>query len=134
MLTGVIFGISPALRSSSVAPIAVLKEDTGSEPGGREGAPRERAGSGPNFLLLLLLICAGIVHLQRPERAANRSGLHSAQCMGRLIPSVYRGTLDATGSEFYFRQVVAKLEALPGVESVSLTTAYRWDSTEARPV
>jgi len=34
VLTGVIFGILPALRSSGVAPVAVLKEDTGSASGG----------------------------------------------------------------------------------------------------
>jgi ABC-type antimicrobial peptide transport system permease subunit len=34
LLTGVIFGILPALRSSREAPLAVLKEDSGSASGG----------------------------------------------------------------------------------------------------
>ena len=38
VLTGVIFGILPALRASGEAPIAVLKEDTGSASGGMRKA------------------------------------------------------------------------------------------------
>ena len=61
VLTGVIFGILPALRSSSEAPVAVLKEDTGSASGGLQKA---RLASGlvvaQISLSLLLLICAGL--------------------------------------------------------------------------
>src|ERR1700680_3655801 len=61
VLTGVIFGILPALRSSGDAPAAVLKEDTGKASGGRQKA---RLTSGlvvaQISLSLLLLICAGL--------------------------------------------------------------------------
>src|SRR3984893_17330050 len=62
VLTGVIFGILPALRSSSDAPVAVLKEDTGRASGGLR---RARLASGlvvaQISLSLLLLICAGLL-------------------------------------------------------------------------
>src|SRR4029077_16461787 len=61
VLTGVIFGILPALRASGEAPIAVLKEDTGSALGGMRKA---RLASvlvvAQISLSLLLLICAGL--------------------------------------------------------------------------
>ena len=61
VITGVIFGILPALRSSSTAPVTVLKEDTGSASGGLRKA---RLASGlvvaQMSLSLLLLICAGL--------------------------------------------------------------------------
>ena len=61
VLTGVIFGILPALRSSGVAPITVLKEDTGSASGTLRKA---RLAGGlvvaQISLSLLLLICAGL--------------------------------------------------------------------------
>ena len=61
LFTGVIFGILPALRASNEAPIAVLKEDTGSASGGTRKA---RLASGlvvaQISLSLLLLICAGL--------------------------------------------------------------------------
>src|SRR5215470_6818936 len=60
VLTGIIFGILPALRSSSEAPAAVLKEDSVSASGGLRKA---RLASGlvvaQISLSLLLLICAG---------------------------------------------------------------------------
>src|SRR5713226_9611174 len=61
VLTGLIFGILPALRASGVAPVAVLKEDTGTASGGLRKA---RLASGlvvaQISLSLLLLICAGL--------------------------------------------------------------------------
>ncbi len=76
VLTGVIFGILPALRSSSEAPVAVLKEDTGDRVGWtQEGAPRERAGGGPNFIVAAAADLRGIVYPQLHERAANQSGV-----------------------------------------------------------
>src|SRR6202040_401551 len=61
VITGVIFGVLPALRSSAVAPVAVLKEDTGSASGSLK---KGRLASGlvvaQISLSLLLLICAGL--------------------------------------------------------------------------
>ena len=61
VLTGVIFGILPALRASGVAPVTVLKEDSGSASGGLRKA---RLASGlvvaQISLSLVLLVCAGL--------------------------------------------------------------------------
>src|ERR1700693_5727355 len=61
VLTGVIFGILPALRASGVAPVAVLKEESGSASGGLRKA---RLASGlvvaQISLSLVLLVCAGL--------------------------------------------------------------------------
>ncbi len=79
VLTGVIFGILPALRASSVAPVAVLKEDTGKRLGRPEkGSPREYAGGGANFAVAAAADLRGIVYSQLPERAANQSGIQPA--------------------------------------------------------
>ena len=76
VLTGVIFGILPALRSSSEAPIAVLKEDAGQRVEWiAQGTPRERSGSRANFAVAVAFDLRGIVHSQRHERAANQSGI-----------------------------------------------------------
>ena len=72
VLTGVIFGILPALRASGEAPIAVLKEDTGKRVGrNAEGAPCERAGGGADFSVAAALDLRGIIHSQFHERAAD---------------------------------------------------------------
>ena len=61
LLTGIIFGILPALRASGVAPVTVLKEESGSTSGGR-GKTRLANGLvvAQISLSLLLLVCAGL--------------------------------------------------------------------------
>src|SRR5580692_4082716 len=61
ILTGVIFGILPALRASSEAPVAVLKEDTGSASGSlRKARLASALVVAQVSLSLLLLVCAGL--------------------------------------------------------------------------
>ena len=137
VLTGVIFGILPALRSSSVAPIAVLKEDTGSASGGLKKA---RLASGlvvaQISLSLLLLICAGLFIRSVQSAQQIDPGFNSHNVWVASYDLFTAGYSDATGSEFD-RQVVAKLEALPGVESVSLTDrvplGFDRSSTSVKP-
>jgi predicted permease len=120
VFTGVIFGILPALRSSSIAPATVLKEEAGSVTGGLH---KSILASGlvvaQISLSLLLLTCAGL--LIRSFRAAQRfdAGFdpnHVLLASFDLLPFGY--SRDA-GIEFD-RQLLAKIEALPGVESVTL--------------
>src|SRR5580692_6934308 len=61
LVTGVIFGVLPAWRASDLAPISVLKEDSGSVSGGLH---RARLASSlvvaQISLSLFLLVCAGL--------------------------------------------------------------------------
>jgi macrolide transport system ATP-binding/permease protein len=136
LLTGVIFGILPALRASSVSPIAVLKEDTGSASGGLR---KVRLASGlvvaQISLSLLLLICAGLfirsfLRAQQINLGFNPHNMLIASY--DLFPAGYS---DASGAEFD-RQVVAKLESLPGVQSVALASrlpGFSPGSTSVKP-
>ncbi|MGA7920899.1 MAG: ABC transporter permease [Candidatus Acidiferrales bacterium] len=122
VLTGVIFGILPALRASSLAPIAVLKEDTGSASGGLKKA---RLASGlvvaQISLSLLLLICAGLLIRSFMSAQQINPGFNSHNVLIASYELFTAGYSDATGPEFD-RQLVAKLEALPGIQSVALST------------
>jgi predicted permease len=136
LLTGVIFGILPALRASSIAPVAVLKEDTGSASGG----PRKvRLASAlvvaQISLSLLLLICAGLfirsfLRAQQIDLGFNPRNMVIASY--DLFPAGYS---DASGAEFD-RQLVAKLESLPGIQSVALASrlpGFSPGSTSVKP-
>jgi predicted permease len=137
LLTGVVFGILPALRSSSLAPVAVLKEDTGSASGGLRKA---RLASGlvvaQISLSLLLLICAGL--FIRSFRSAQQinPGFNHHNVLIASYDLFTAGYSEASGTEFH-RQVVAKLEALPGIQSLALSTrvplAFYSDSTVIKP-
>src|ERR1700685_4366982 len=122
LLTGVIFGILPALRASSVSPISVLKEDTGTASGGKKKA---RLASGlvvaQISLSLLLLICAGLFIRSFLSAQQIHPGFNSHNV---LIASydVFTSVYSDEGGAAFDRQLEAKLEATPGIQSVALTS------------
>ena len=137
VLTGVIFGILPALRSSGVAPITVLKEDTG----GASGTLRKARLAGGLVvaqisLSLLLLICAGL--FIRSVRSAQQiyPGFNSHNVWIASYDLFTAGYSEANGAEFD-RQLITRLEALPGIQSVSLTNrmplGFSGGSTSVKP-
>ena len=120
ILTATIFGILPALRASSLAPIAALKEETGTV---SAGPHKSRLSSllvvAQIGLSLLLLVCAGL--FTRSLRNAQRQDPgfdpnHVLLASYELGPAGYS---EVQGIAFH-RQLLTKLEALPGVDSVTL--------------
>jgi predicted permease len=136
VLTGVIFGILPALRASSEAPVAVLKEDTGSASGSRRKA---RLASvlvvAQISLSLLLLICAGLFIRSFLRAQLINLGFNPHHVLTASYNLFTVGYSDASGAEFD-RELQAKLEALPGVQSVALsnrTPGFSSGSTAVKP-
>jgi predicted permease len=121
VLTGVIFGILPALRASGIAPAEVVKEEAGSLSG---GLGKARLASGlvvaQISLSLLLLICAGL--LIRSFRSAQNidPGFNPHHVLIASYDLFPAGYTEATGTEFH-RQILAKLATLPGIQSVALS-------------
>ena len=122
LLTGVIFGILPALRASSEAPVAVLKEDTGTASGGKKKA---RLASGlvvaQISLSLLLLICAGLFIRSFLSAQEINPGFNSHNVLIASYDVFTSGYSDERGAAFD-RQLEARLEAMPGIQSVALTS------------
>jgi predicted permease len=137
VLTGVIFGILPALRSSGIAPVAVLKEDTGSASSGRTKA---RLANGlvvaQISLSLLLLICAGLFIRSFLSAQQINPGFNPRNVLIASYDLFTAGYSEASGVEFN-RQLVAKLEALPGMQSVALSNrvplGFGGGSTSVKP-
>ncbi len=137
VLTGLIFGILPALRTSSVAPVTVLKEDTGAASGGLRKA---RLASGlvvaQISLSLLLLICAGLFIRSFLSAQQIDPGFNPHNVLTASYDLFTAGYSDEKGAEFD-RQLVAKLEALPGIQSVALSNriqlGFGGPSTSVKP-
>jgi len=120
IFAAMIFGILPALRASRSAPITVLKEEVGSMSGGIHKSRLARALVVAQISLsLLLLICAGL--FARSLRNAQR--LDPGFDPNHVLLASYElgplGYSEAQGIAFH-RQLLSKLSALPGVESVTL--------------
>ena len=137
VLTGIVFGILPALRSSGIAPADVLKEETGSL---SSGLGKARLTSGlvvaQISLSLVLLVCAGL--FIRSFRSAQKidPGFNPHNILIASYNLFTTGYTEATGMEFH-RQLQAKLEAVPGVQSVALSTrvplTFSGGSTAVKP-
>ena len=137
VLTGVIFGILPALRSSGIAPVTVLKEDSGSTSGGLKKA---RLANGlvvaQISLSLLLLICAGLFIRSFLSAQQINPGFNPHNVLIASYDLFTARYSAASGAEFN-RRLVAKLESLPGVQSVALSDrvplGFGGGSTSVKP-
>jgi len=137
VLTAVIFGILPALRSSGAAPVAVLKEDAGSVSSGLDKA---RLTSGlvvaQISLSLLLLICAGLFIRSFLSAQQINPGFNAHNVLIASYDLFTAGYSPEAGAQFD-RQLVAKLEAQPGIESVALSNrvpvGFPGASTSVKP-
>ncbi|HXZ12751.1 MAG TPA: ABC transporter permease [Candidatus Sulfotelmatobacter sp.] len=122
VLTGVIFGILPALRASGLAPVAVLKEETGSASGGLRKARLASALVVAQISLsLLLLVCAGLFIRSFLSARRINPGFNPHNVAIASYDLFTAGYSEASGAQFD-RQLAAKLESLPGVQAVTLTT------------
>jgi predicted permease len=115
LFTALLFGTLPALRTSSLSPVAVIKEEAGSISGGFH---KSRLAGGlvvaQISLSLLLLICAGLF-IRSLERA-RRSDMGFDP--NRVVLASYE-PLPPNHLKFG-RDLLAKLGDMPGVESVTL--------------
>jgi predicted permease len=120
LLTGVIFGVLPAFRSSALAPIAVLKEESGSAGGGvHKGRLSSVLVVAQVAMSLLLLVSAGL--FIRSVRMAQKfnPGFNPHNVLLYFYDLKGAGYTPEAGIEFH-RQLLAKLETLPGVQSATL--------------
>jgi predicted permease len=121
IVSAVIFGILPALRTSSLAPAAVLKEEAGSVSGSiRKSRLSSTLVVAQIALSLLLLICAGL--FTRSLRIAQHQD--PGFDPGHVVVASYDlgAPLGYTGTQMttFHKQLLAKLQNLPGVESAAL--------------
>jgi putative ABC transport system permease protein len=120
ILAAVVFGILPAIRSSSLPVQTVLKEEGGSV---SRTFRKNRLSSGlvvaQIAFSLLLLVCAGLFARSLENAQHSDAGFdpnHVLVASYELAPAGYS---QETGIAFD-RQALAKLSALPGVEAVTL--------------
>lgn len=130
LLTAVIFGILPALRSSSLQPVAILKDESGSAIGGRRKARLSNIlVVGQIAVSLLLLVCAGLfIRSFRLQQQFN-PGFNPRNVLLNSYSLVFVD--DNRGLRFH-RDLLAKIQLIPGVEAAALAswTPLGFDSAD----
>src|SRR6185295_1818290 len=119
LFTGLLFGLLPAVQATRHDLVRALK-DEGISPGPHQHRLRGALVIGQVALSLSLLVVAGL--LVRSEshvrHGANFDPHHVAAL--RLRPALLNYNLEK--SQRFMREAVGRLEAVPGVQSVSLAT------------
>ncbi len=121
-LTGLIFGIVPALRAAKVKVNEVLKTGRRGSSGGIRTRMRNTLVAIELALATMLLIGAGLfiqtlVNLQSVKLGFKPHGLVTFQVS--LPPGKYP---PKTKAPLFFREMIESLEALPGVRSASVSS------------
>ncbi len=122
LMTGIFFGLAPAIRASLVDLNEVLKEGGRSSSSGRGGQRvRKLLVVSEVALSLLLLIGAGLLirSYQRVWSAYPGFNSHNVLSLRLSLPAVKYPKPESITQ--FFRRVVESLNAMPGVESVATT-------------
>ncbi|MEK6285158.1 MAG: ABC transporter permease [Acidobacteriota bacterium] len=125
LLTGVTFGLAPALQTSKVDLNDALKEGGRQASGGR-GARRLRAALviGEVALSLMLLIGAGLLVKSFRQLMQVDPGFDARNVLTmrlRLADAKYREASQTTG---FLKEVMRRVTTLPGVRHVSVATGF----------
>ena len=135
LLTGVIFGLAPALQATRPNMAGTLKDQVGSIAGGTSVGLRKILVAAQVSLSLLLLIGAGLFIRSLSNLKDLDSGFRTGNLIGFAIDPPMNGYKPERSLDFY-RRLRESLDVLPGVQSASLAVmpvlaGWEWDSSMA---
>ena len=119
MLTGVVFGLVPALKASRPNVVPALRDATDTENRGRHFGLKQGLVVGEVALSLLLLIAAGLFVRSLQSAQQIDPGFDAEKLVSAPLNINLLRYTTVQGREFY-RHLVERVERLPGVESVTL--------------
>jgi predicted permease len=135
LLTGIVFGLAPALQSTRPKLAATLKDQVGSIAGGTAVGLRKTLVAAQVALSLLLLIGAGLFIRSLGNLKGLDPGFRVTNLIGFAVDPPQNGYKPERSLDFY-RRLRENLDALPGVESSGLAVIpvladNEWDSSMA---
>jgi predicted permease len=120
MFAGILFGLVPALQASKPETVSALKGEI--SPEGAAGSRMSRALVVVQMALSLLLLVSAGLFLQNLRGATNiDKGFNSENLLLATADPGLQG-YERERTENFYREVVERTEAIPGVESVGLST------------
>jgi predicted permease len=117
LLTGVLFSLAPALQSSKPDLIVTLKENTPG--GGRRSRLRSVLVSAQVALSLVLLIVSGVTVRRMQEIVNQDPGFTTSHILMMSISPGTQGYSETQGEHLY-KELLARIERIPGIQSASL--------------
>ena len=135
LLTGIIFGLVPALQSTRSQLAGTLKDQVGSIAGGTSVGMRKALVAAQVTLSLLLLIGAGLFVRSLKNLKDLDPGFQTSNLLEFAVNPTMNGYKPERSLDFY-RQLRENLDAVPGIESSALAvipvlTGDEWDNSMA---
>jgi putative ABC transport system permease protein len=119
LLTGVVFGLAPALRASRVDLNQGLRDAAGTAPGGRGQHRGRRALIVVELALsIVLLTVFGLLGRSFIRVQASAASLET----DRIIETSAEGGREFAAAVAFWRAAVAQVEAIPGIERAAVTS------------
>jgi putative ABC transport system permease protein len=122
VLTGIAFGLAPALQASKTDLAESLKEGGR---GGTEGAGRRRLRSllvvSEVALSLVLLVGAGLLIKSFRQLVSTNPGYSPERVLALTVALNTKKFADEASRAAFFREAVARIGTLPGVEAAGVT-------------
>jgi predicted permease len=122
LLTGLLFGLAPALQSSRADLVVELKERTSVPSGSRWYATRNLLVVGQVGLSFVALISAGLFLRSLANAQQIDPGFNGDRLMILGINAGTQGFDETRGRDLY-RRAIERLVTVPGVESAALSTS-----------
>jgi len=124
VLTGIIFGLAPALRTSRTDLVSALKADTLSLGLGDRGSRLHSLLVIAQMALSLVLLISAALLLRSIQNAYKTDpGFEKKNLVLLSTELDLRGYADGEGTRFYQR-LIDRVRSLPGLRSVSLTSIF----------
>ncbi len=135
VLTGILFGLVPALQATRPNLAGTLKDQAGSVAGGVSAGLRKGLVVAQVALSLLLLIGAGLFVQSLKNLRAVDPGFQTGGLVTFALDPTLNGYKPDRSREFY-RQVIERLGSLPGARSAAMVvvpvlSGNEWDSSVA---
>lgn len=120
MITGVLFGLGPALKSSKAGVASAMKDDSAAYTSQfTKSRLRTSLVVGQVAFSMLLLIGAGLI-LRSLDKVRPTSLGYSSERVVVAPVSLDEGSYDRLKSQAFYRELISSLSSMPGVQSVSL--------------
>ena len=122
LITGVVFGVIPALHASRVDPAEVLKEGSRGTAGGRMGRFRNALVVAQIALALVLLAGAGLMTRSLAAMTRAPLGFDPNGVLTARIPLAIPKYQESSAKVAFVRELLERVRHLPGVSAVGVTT------------
>jgi len=129
VLTGVLFGLAPALQSTRPQLAGTLKDQAGSVVGGTAVGLRKALVVAQVALSLMLLIGAGLFAQSLNNLKGVNPGFQTENLLSFFVNPTINGYPIERSREFY-RQLTERLQQIPGVSGVTLAVMALLDGNE----